>query len=36
MRAYNDEVSARLIKGYAKSIAYQRIDGENVFELKLP
>jgi len=31
-----DEVSARLIKGYAKSVEYSRIDGQNVFEIKLP
>lgn len=30
-----DEVSARLIKGFAKSLDYRVIDGQNVLELKL-
>jgi len=30
-----DEVSERLIKGLTKSLVYQRIDGQNVFELKM-
>jgi polar amino acid transport system ATP-binding protein len=30
-----DQVSAMLIKGFAKSVEYRRLDGQNVFELKL-
>jgi len=30
-----DAVSAKLIKGFAKSMEYRRIDGQNVLELKL-
>jgi polar amino acid transport system ATP-binding protein len=30
-----DEVSAMLIKGFTKSVEYKRVDGQNVFGLKL-
>jgi hypothetical protein len=30
-----DEISARLIKGYSKSVQYRLVDGQNVLELKL-
>jgi polar amino acid transport system ATP-binding protein len=30
-----DEVSVRLIRGFAQSVEYRRVDGQNVLELKL-